>query len=545
MARSTGKGQAPAWLALALAGPLCGCSALFPAPAPAPALADGQASADGGLYQDGSEAVGGKDGASAADQSTGADAEKDVKGCDPAACPASADPCQVRACIGGACGHVPGTGGACDDLDPCTAGDACVEGKCQGGGARNWLSMFGKGKGGRLSDVVSGGGADLVAVGSDPGGGAAGAYDALWLRADGVGRQTQSVSHGVGESDDFVAVTRLADGSFGAVGFAAGTGRVVHIAADGAALAATAAELPGGGRFDDVAAPSGDLLVAVGQQSMNSTGPGVAQAFQVGGGVAKVAWTWTRTVAGKRVAAPGVAARKLDPAPSGVVVLGYDRTLPPGGSGPDLYDMWVQTVNASGKGQWLTMLATAITGAASGLVTRDDGSIVTLIDKASELELAFIDPGGTVQVLTTLPGGSIDTASDLAAAPDGGLFIARDAWNGPVTLLRLDAKGKLLVTAALTLPKAMRTRVLGFAALGGGAVALAGDVMLQANKSSSTSWRGFLRRVDMDAAAACPAPDLCFGDTHSCAQPAACQVPYCDGVLGCAQVALSPTVCVP
>ncbi len=499
--------------------------------------------ADGGLSDDGAALTG--EGASASDQAAAPDADKDTSGCDPVSCPASSYPCKVPACVGGACGHLPSTGGACDDLDPCTAGDTCVEGVCQGKGARNWLSMFGKGSGGRLSDVVAGGGAELVAVGSDPASGSGGAYDALWLRADGVGRQTQSVSHGAPDSDDFVAVARLADGSFGAVGFAAGSGRVVHISADGAALAATAATLPGGGRFDDVAALGGDLLVAVGQQSLSSTGPGVAQAFLVGGGAAKVAWTWTRAVPGKRVAATRAAARTPGAALSGVAVLGYDRTLPPGGAGPDLYDMWVQALDASGKAQWSTALAPAITGAAAGLVVRDDGSLVTLIDKASALELAFLDAAGTVQVVTTLPGGNIDTASDLAAAPDGSLFIARDAWNGPVTLLRLDAKGKLLATAELTLPQAMRTRVFGFAAVGNGAVALAGDVMLQATKASSTSWRGFLRRVDLDAAPTCPAPDLCFGDTHSCAQPAPCQVPYCDGVSGCAVVALSPSVCVP
>ena len=47
------------------------------------------------------------------------------------------DPCTEDLCPdqGEACEHVPLHGAACDDGDACTAGDACVEGVCQGGAA--------------------------------------------------------------------------------------------------------------------------------------------------------------------------------------------------------------------------------------------------------------------------------------------------------------------------------------------------------------------------------------------------------------------------
>ncbi|MBD89573.1 MAG: hypothetical protein CL940_04495 [Deltaproteobacteria bacterium] len=51
----------------------------------------------------------------------------------PAQCDDTGNPCTEAACIDGACEELPVTGTACDDGDPCTQGESCNSGVCQGG----------------------------------------------------------------------------------------------------------------------------------------------------------------------------------------------------------------------------------------------------------------------------------------------------------------------------------------------------------------------------------------------------------------------------
>ena len=52
----------------------------------------------------------------------------------PAVCPDTGDPCTASSCVAGACEVSPVAPGAlCDDGDPCSVGETCVGGLCQGG----------------------------------------------------------------------------------------------------------------------------------------------------------------------------------------------------------------------------------------------------------------------------------------------------------------------------------------------------------------------------------------------------------------------------
>jgi len=54
-------------------------------------------------------------------------------GCDEASCD-DEDPCTIDTCVDGVgCFHEPASGEVCDDGNPCTSGDTCVEGECIGG----------------------------------------------------------------------------------------------------------------------------------------------------------------------------------------------------------------------------------------------------------------------------------------------------------------------------------------------------------------------------------------------------------------------------
>ncbi len=47
-------------------------------------------------------------------------------------CPDDGNPCTVATCEGGLCGTFPAEGLYCDDADPCTLNDACLQGTCKG-----------------------------------------------------------------------------------------------------------------------------------------------------------------------------------------------------------------------------------------------------------------------------------------------------------------------------------------------------------------------------------------------------------------------------
>jgi hypothetical protein len=51
----------------------------------------------------------------------------------PAQCADTQNPCTEAACIDGTCEELPVTGTSCDDGDPCTQGESCNTGTCQGG----------------------------------------------------------------------------------------------------------------------------------------------------------------------------------------------------------------------------------------------------------------------------------------------------------------------------------------------------------------------------------------------------------------------------
>ncbi len=70
---------------------------------------------------------------------------------------ATGSPCATGACVDGSCTAVPTTA-ACDDGDPCTSNDACVEGVCQGtaAGGQGYVDSDGDGFGGAAVEACPG-----------------------------------------------------------------------------------------------------------------------------------------------------------------------------------------------------------------------------------------------------------------------------------------------------------------------------------------------------------------------------------------------------
>ncbi|MCB9740115.1 MAG: hypothetical protein H6747_12690 [Deltaproteobacteria bacterium] len=516
---------------------LSGCSALFPEPVGISAGADASIDSGGAIaVQDAGEST---------VDAEPADVTADVGGpdCNLGACPLPA-PCHLAACSEGACIEVPATGGSCDDGDLCTATGRCEDGVCSAGGPRNWLSVLGNGGGGRLSALVADAGGGIWAAGSSLATKGGQGYDAWLVRLDADGRQVGSVELGQDGSDDLVALVRTVDGGIAAVGYGGKTGRIVKVKGDGALVWSQDASQTNA-RYDALAAVGAARLVAAGMSSLSTqSGGALVDAFEPAGALA---WTFERKVAGKRVAATKVAAFGSKSALAGQpVVLGYDRTFPPGGSGSELYELWLIALDATGKQVWKADLASGSSLAAAGLAARIDGSFVVLTDQVgAQLVLDVVDAKGKVTPLGKLPSGSISTSSDLALGSADQIFVLRDDTKAPAQLMQLDATGAVIAARALTTPTGTRARVFGLRALGGSAVGLVGDLMRTTTSASSTSWRAFARRVDLGPAPGCSETDACLGDTHGCAEPPACTTAYCDAVSGCQTLALPPAVCTP
>lgn len=458
----------------------------------------------------------------------------------PQPCPAPTSPCDVSTCINSTCATKPAPENfPCDDDDPCTAFDRCVAGTCVGSGSPNWLNVYGNGSGGRLSALVPGPSATIQAAGSQLISSKS-SYEGWVLRLDADGKVLHDGGLSDGTDSSIVALARLPQGDVVGAGYAQSTGRVVRFD-DAGKVKWSVADTAQKGRFDAIAVTAQGHVIAAGTSSiLTQLGDGWVHAYDEAGASL---WLWSRHVAGKRVAVTAVAAQPaFTAAAGGVVALGYDRTLPPGGSGADLYEMWLIALDAAGKQSWLSPLTGKVTGSASGLVARSDGSFVALLDVDSSLKLFVSDGGGKVSLLKTLPGGSIDSASDLSLGPDLGLFVARDHAVQPGQLWQLDAAGDVVAARTLDMPPKMRARIFGLQWLGGRAVGVCGDVMLQVSKASSTSWRSFVRRVDLSEAAACGG-DSCLGAGVCGSGHLPCVSGYCDGVVGCSEVAWSASVC--
>jgi hypothetical protein len=364
------------------------------------------------------------------------------------------------------------------------------------------------------------------------------------VQLDADGRQVASVELGEDGSDDLVALVRTVDGGMAAAGYGGKTGRIVKLEGDGALVWSQDASQTDA-RYDVLAAIGAARLVAVAMASLSTqSGGALVDAFEPTG---TLAWTFERKVAGKRVAATKVAAYGAKSAAAGQpVVLGYDRTFPPGGAGSELYELWVIALDAAGKLVWKADLATGSSLAAAGLAARIDGSFVVLTDQVgAQLALDVVDAKGKVTPLGKLPSGSISTASDLALGPAEQIFVLRDDIKAPAQLLQVDGAGTIVAARALQTPFGTRGRVFALGSLGGDAVGVVGDLMRATTSASSTSWRAFARRVDLGPAPGCTETDACLGDTHGCPEPAACTTGYCDAVSGCQTLAMPPAACTP
>ena len=177
-----------------------------------------------------------------------------------------------------------------------------------------------------------------------------------------------------------------------------------------------------------------------------------------------------------------------------------------------------------------------------------DGAYVALIDDGSSAQqrLWRIPPSGLPSTFANMPGGNIDTPSELLPGPNGGVHIIRDGIQGGlVSVFRLDANGKVVASGDVHFPTFTHARVFAAQWLGAGAFVLAGDVMLQASPASSMAYRAFVRRVDVFDPPACSQTEACLGDTHGCQPVAKCQVPICDGEVGCTVAPVNASVCKP
>ncbi len=536
-------------LLLALALALVGCGSLFPAPAPQAAAAGANdvsgALGDDGTLSDG-DALGdavGDDDISDDGAVTGDSAPADtLPPCDLAACPVPDEVCQVAVCVGATCGFGPAPSGTlCDDGDPCTAADRCVDGGCVGAGARNWTHVFG-GDGGRLGAVLPGPLGGALAVGTAAYN-ATTKYDSWLLTTDADGKQLVDKDLGQPTHDDLVALARYPGGDVLAGGSADGKGRLLRLTPAHKPVFSVATST-GSSSVRAVAVTATGVALAGGMLDLNSkTGDAWAGAFNATGALL---WDWKRGVPGRRVAVTRVAAAQ-SPATGGLpagsaALLGYDRLLP-ASSGSDLYQMWLSALDAKGKPLWHTTLTKDITGSASGLVAQPDGTFVTLIDGSAGLQLQRVDAQGKVSKFATLPGGLIATASELIPGPQAGLFVVRDQTGGSGVIYGLSATGATVSQTPLIFPQGANGRVFDAAWAGDSALLLSGDLQRKIGKSSSSIYRAFIRRIDTFVQADCPAGDACRGDTHGCPPKDGCDLALCSGLTGCFSTPIAPAAC--
>lgn len=430
------------------------------------------------------------------------------------------------------------TGAACDDGDPCTAGEHCSAASCVAGGPRLWTSYFGKGQGGRVSGLAARGDGGFQTAGNadfDPVTG----YDAWTVHVDATGKLANQETYVGTGSGDLVAVTTVPGSSgqaFVLVGSSAGRGYVVR-----RGPATTVWQNVYGtaqSRLEAVAVGADGTIVAGGLGSIgNKVSTGWLQGIDPSG---QAKWAWGQTIPGKMVAVTQVVAL-----PSGFAALGYDRTLT--AAGADLYDVWARFFDPAGQELKQVALLQGKTAAASGLLARPDGSLVALVDdgSAGQVRLWTIAPTGQATVLAQLPGGDIQTPTDLLAGPGGTLHVVRDTIQGPVQVVRLGPTGTIEAAHVLTWPNYLKPRVFSALWLGGDSLALAGDVFLQTTASSSTTFRSFVRRVDVFDPPACSQTEACLGDTHGCQPAGKCLVPLCDGQSGCGMAQVPAAACKP
>ena len=135
------------------------------------------------------------------------------------------------------------------------------------------------------------------------------------------------------------------------------------------------------------------------------------------------------------------------------------------------------------------------------------------------------------------------TASELIAGPQQGLFVVRDHTGGSGIIYALSASGATLGQTPLVFAKGATARIFDARWAGHSAVLLSGDLMRNISKGSSSTYRGFIRRIDLFPQAECTPGDACRGDTHGCPLKGPCDLALCSGLSGCFSTPIAAAAC--